>query len=350
MGIAILILFAIAVVLAFFEINIEEKAKNKIYWTFAIVLVLLAGLREVGIDPDSYNYEYAFMHYESDSLSGAIEYSYFLLCEILSHIVNDVHIIFLFYALFGVMLKFKAFRIYSPDLWFVPIVLYLSFIYELHEMTQIRTGVMSGLFLLAIQPMAERKWIKSLILIGIGAFFHISALILLPLVLLSNKDMSVKQRMIWAAIIPCSYVAYHLGTNLLVNIPIEYVENKLANYEKTSGTMEASLNVLSPMHMFTILVYLYLLYFYDTIKQYNKYFTLMMKIFTLSIAAFVAFAFLPVMANRVSYLLRIVTIILFGNIYYTIKPRRISLLAVLLVAMVYMTYTLSYIFGIKLFG
>lgn len=109
-------------------------------------------------------------------------------------------------------------------MWFVPIIVYLSFIFQLHEMTQIRTGVMSGLFLLAIQPIAERKWVKALLLIGIGAFFHISALVLIPLVFLSNKDMSLKSRMIWMAIVPISYVVYFVGSNLLVNIPIPYIE------------------------------------------------------------------------------------------------------------------------------
>ena len=137
---------------------------------FCGILVLVAGLREVGLDPDSINYEYAFIHYDDEELSTAIEYSYFMISQILSSIVNDVHILFLFYAFWGVLLKFKAFRILSPDMWFVPVIVYLSFIFQLHEMTQIRTGVMSGLFLLAIQPIAERKWVKSLLLIGIGAF------------------------------------------------------------------------------------------------------------------------------------------------------------------------------------
>ena len=93
----------------------------------------------------------------------------------------------------------------------------------------------------------------------------------------------------------------------------------------------------------------YIMYFYDTIKEYNKYLSLMMKIFTLSIVAFTAFSFLPVLANRMSYLLRIVTIILFGNIYYTIRPRYVGLLVVILIALVYMAYTFSYIFGIKFY-
>lgn len=350
MGAIIFIIFAIVVSLSFLENSLKESTKRNAYWFFAVVLVLVAGLREVGVDPDSVNYEYAFHHYDDDRISGAIEYSYFLISEILIRLTNDVHIIFVFYAFFGVMLKFKAFRKYLPDMWFLPVVLYLSFIYELHEVTQIRTGIMSGLFLLAIQPMADRQWIKSLLLIGLGMFFHISAIVLIPLVFLSNKEMSLKTRMFWTAVIPASYVFYFLGSILLVNIPIPYIENKLENYEKTSETMESSLNVFSPMHLFTIMLFLYLMYFYETIKEHNRYFPLMMKIFAISIFSFTAFAFLPVLANRLSYLFRIVTIVLYCNIYYTIRPKWVAMLVVVLISLVYMTYTFSYIFGIRLLG
>ena len=348
MGAIIFVIFAITVALSFLENSLKESSKRNVYWFIAIVLILLAGFREVGVDPDSVNYEYAFTHYDDDRISGAIEYSYFLISEILSHLSNDVHIIFLFYAFFGVLLKFKAFRKYVPEMWFLPVALYLSFIYELHEVTQIRTGIMSGLFLLAIQPIAERKWIKSLLLIGLGMFFHISAIVLLPLIFLSNKEMSLKTRLFWTAVIPASYVFYFLGSVLLVNIPIPYIENKLENYEKTSDTMESSLNVFSPLHLFTIMLFLYLMYFYDTIKEHNKYFPLMMKIFAISIFSFSAFAFLPVLANRLSYLFRIVTIVLYCNIYYTIRPKWVGMLVVVLISLVYMTYTFSYIFGIKI--
>ena len=348
MGVIIFIIFALVVALSFLENSLKESTKQKLYWFFGIVLVLVAGLREVGVDPDSLNYEYAFHHYDDENISGAIEYSYFLISEILGHLTNDVHIIFVFYAIFGVLLKFKAFRKYVPEMWFLPVAVYLSFIYELHEMTQIRTGIMSALFLLAIQPIAERKWIKSLLLICLGMFFHISAIVLIPLIFLSNKEMSLKSRMFWTAVIPASYVFYMLGSILLVNIPIPYIENKLENYAKTSETMESSLNVFSPLHLFTIMLFLYLMYFYNTIKEHNKYFPLMMKIFAISIFSFTAFAFLPVLANRLSYLFRIVTIVLFCNIYYTIRPKWAAMLVVTMVALVYMAYTFSYIFQIKI--
>lgn len=77
MGVIILTLFGIAITLAFLEGNLEEASKKRAYWIFCGILVLVAGLREVGLDPDSINYEYAFIHYDDEELSTAIEYSYF---------------------------------------------------------------------------------------------------------------------------------------------------------------------------------------------------------------------------------------------------------------------------------
>lgn len=347
-AISIFIIFMATSVLCFLENRLYEKDKKLLYVLIAIILILLAGFREVGVDPDSPNYEYAFHHYDDIRLWTSMEPSFFLLSAVFSFFSSDVHSIFLFYAFCGVVLKFIAFRRLTL-FWFLPIIVYISFIYELHELTQIRTGLMSGLFLLTIPYIAEKKRIKAIILIITGAIFHMSALALLPFVFFSNKEMSVKNRIIWITIIPLSYVIYFIGNNFLVNIPIAYVENKITNYEKTSDIVEAGLNVFSPLQIFTIFIYLYLMYFYDTIKKHNKYFPLMMKIFTLSIASFSAFAFLPVMANRLSYLFRIVTIILFTYIYYTIKPRYVGILVVIFISIVYIFYTYSYIFGIKLF-
>ena len=69
----------------------------------------------------------------------------------------------------------------------------------------------------------------------------------------------------------------------------------------------------------------------------------MMKIFALSLFSYVAFAFLPVFSQRVSYLLRIVTIILFCNIYYTIRPKWVGMAVVILIAFIYLNYNLPYI-------
>lgn len=349
MGIAIVIMFVLAATMAFLEDRLVEKDKKVVYWTMAAVLVLLAGFREIGIDPDSVNYEYAYHHYDDDRLSTAMESSYFVIAEFLNFFTSDAHAILLFYAFFGLVLKFIAFRRLS-EFWFAPVVVYLSFFYELHECTQIRTAIMSGLFMLAIPCIAVKQRLKALLLIALGCVFHISALVLLPFLFLSNKELTRKQQMFWLAIIPCAYVIYVMGSALLVNIPIPYIENKLTSYQDNVNTLDVAVNVFSPLQMFTTMLFVYLLYFQDTIIKHNRYYPLMMKIFSLSLFAYVAFAFLPVLSQRVSYLFRIVTIILFTNIYYTIRPKWMGMLVVVLISFIYLNYALPYISFYLLWG
>lgn len=170
LGIAIVTIFIFTALFCLLEDRLPLNDKRILYVLIAIILVLLAGFREVGIDPDSDNYEYAYLHYADNRLQTAIEPSYLMISAILNLFTSDVHAIFLFYAFLGVGLKFFAFRKLS-EFWFVPVMVYLSFFYELHECTQIRTGIMSGLFLLAIPYLAEKKRIPALIYIALGAFF-----------------------------------------------------------------------------------------------------------------------------------------------------------------------------------
>lgn len=143
-GIAIIILFTVTGGLVFLE-KYLGKYKLPIYIFTGILIILMAGLREVGIDPDSENYEQTYRNYYTTGASEGVEFSYILISSILNIFSNDVHLLFIFYALLGVSLKFFAFRYYS-ELCFLPVLVYLGFYYELHEMTQIRTGVLSGLF------------------------------------------------------------------------------------------------------------------------------------------------------------------------------------------------------------
>ncbi len=342
MGIAIVIVFALVAVFCYLEDKIPLRQKTIIYVLFGIILIILPAIREVGLDPDSENYKKVFLN--SDAFDGDIEFSYILLSKFFNLFTNDVHIIFLFYALFGVALKMLAIKQFS-EYWFLPLIVYMSYTYTLHEFAQIRTGVMSGLFLLALRPIAERKLIPAFLIIAVGMFFHTSALILFPLLFFDNKELDIKRRLFWLAIIPVAYMLYGAGTVLLVDIPIPYIEERVLNYQRAAinGNETTFVNVVSPLQLFTTMLYLYLMFFYDTIKSKNPYFPLMMKIFGLAIFAYVAFAFLPVMAQRICYLLRVVTIFLYANIVYTIKPRWVGVSVVVLIAFIYLNYSLPYI-------
>ena len=348
-GFFIIIIFFIVAILAMLEDYIG-KFKLPIYIAIGFILVLLAGLREVGLDPDSENYEYSYLNYASSSrLAESIEFSFLWLSSIFNLITHDVHAIFLFYAFLGVTFKFIAFRQLS-EFWFLPIVVYLSYHYELHEMMQIRTGVLSGLFLIALKYQADRKRTIAFLLIALGIFFHYSGLALLPMLFFSSNNMTLKKRMIWASAIPASYIFYYMGVEILMNFDIPYIGTKLASYQAGTemGIVEANVNVFRPLHLLTMLLFAYLLYFHDTIIVHNKYFPLMMKMFVFCICSYVVFAFLPIVGQRLSLLFQTVTILLFTNIYYTIRPKWAGIIIVIFIAFIYLNYGMPLI-GTNLF-
>lgn len=348
MAYAILFIFAVTALLSILE-QYMGKAKWILFAIIGITLILLAGLREVGIDPDSENYANAYRNYmfADDSISGGVEYSYILLSAFFNFFTDDVHILFLFYAFFGLALKFFAITRYTKEDVFLSVMLYIAFYYELHEVTQIRTGILSGLFLLALIEVGEGRRLRALLFLAIGCLFHVSGIILLPFVFLSNKIASMKSRFIWASLIPLGYLLYFAGMGVLMNMEssIPYIGDKLEIYQKGAEMIatQVNVNVFSPLQLFTMALYIFLLIFYDTIAEENKYFPILMKAFSIGIFCLPAFAALPTLAERLNNLFNIVTIILYANIYYTIKPSFYGRLLVIAIAIILLNYGLFYI-------
>lgn len=343
MGYIILVIFIITAILCYLEDYIKQY-RLPLYCLIGFILILVAGLREVGIDPDSENYEYTYQHYYSPLAENGVEYSYLLLSAIFNKITSDAHIIFIFYAAIGLSLKFIAFRKYKLPT-FLPILVYISFYFFLHETTQIRTCVLSGILLLTIPKIAERKCKTAIIYLLIGTMFHVSAFLLFPLIFLNNKPLSKKQKIICACMIPLSYAIFFSGANLIMNTNLPYIGDKLAMYQKgaENGLLTVSINVFSPLELFTILLYYYILFFHDTIIRYNKYLPIMIKVFTIGIFVFAAFAILPVFAQRVSFLFNIVNIVLYCNIMYTIKQKWAGISIVVAIAIILLNYGYGYI-------
>lgn len=347
MAYAIIFIFVITAL-----ISLVEKYLGKYKWIpyilIGLTLILLAGLREIGIDPDSENYAETYRnYYNSNDLTTTVEYSFVMLSAFFNYFTDDAHAIFLFYAFVGLSLKFYAFAQYSREAVFLSLLLYVAFYFELHEVTQIRTGILSALFLLSIKPLSEGKRWAFLLLIALGCFFHISGIILLPLVFLSNKPQTLRGRFLWAMLIPAGYFLYFFGMGVLMTMEssIPYIGDKIALYQKGAEMIvtDVNVNVFSPLQVFTIFLYSYMLFFYDTLVDENPYFPLMMKVFSIGIFCLPAFAALPVLAERLNNLFNIVYILLFANIYYTIKPRFYGRLLVIFVALIFLNYGLTYI-------
>lgn len=331
MAYIILALFILTLILCYLEDYIKEY-KNTTYFIIGVGFILLAGFRVVGTDPDSDNYEYYFHHVFQASALGMMEPSFKYLCIILGLITDNVHILFLVYAIIGVSIKLYAFKRLAPVI-FVPLLFYISFYFELHEMTQMRAGIVSGLYLLALKHigLGERK--KAALLILIGTFFHYSSLVLLPVIFLNNQEGNRKHNLFWLLLIPFGYVVYWGGVNILLNPDIPYIGQKLAIYQTAveKGRQTVDINIFDPLHLMAIILFYYTYYFRESIKKYCPEFIIVLKATAIGLFAYSALAFLPVLALRVSQLYCVANIILYTGLVYTLKQRWAGItLAVLL--------------------
>ncbi len=314
-------LFFLVFLVSLFEERLQ-RYKKSLYAILCIILVLCAGFKTVGFDNDSEQYEYFFINNDNPYVLLAVEYSFLLISRLARLITDDVHIMFLLYGGLGVILKMSAIKKLS-ELWFLPILVYLGNYYVLHDLTQIRACIVSGLFMLSIIPLAEgNRKLASLFFI-VGCFFHYSTLALLPTLFLTNKEMTPKWRLIWALVVPVGYIFCFAKINLLTTLPIPYIGDKIASYQELSekGEKGSSINVFNAVFVVTWFSYLYVLYFYDTVIRHNKYLPLMLRLAGISIFLFLALSFLPVLSFRISELYGIVNIFIFANIYYTINPK-----------------------------
>lgn len=345
---SVCVLYALYGILIFIEDRIPVNHRNIIYWTTCALLVIMAATREVGIDPDSEEYETLFFNQYSDSVQESIEFTYLFLAQLFNKFTDDVHSIFLVYALLGVILKFVAFRRYSES-WLLMVFVYISFYYELHETCQIRAGVLSGCMLLAIPFIAESKrWIALLILI-LGTCFHLSGLMLLPLLFFGNKPLGTVWKIVLALSIPLSYVCAGLNLGLEFASEIPYIGNKIAIYheiEEKGKVVVSSLNIFGPLHILVVLIFYYLLFYADVLTEKSRYFPLMLKILATALVSYAVFSFIPAMGERMGSMYRTIIVVLLPTIIYTIQPKWCGIILLILITLILINFSLRDMYGL----
>lgn len=212
-------------------------------------------------------------------------------------------------------------------MWFLACTIYIANFFILQDMTQIRTGVATGMLLLSIKPLYERRWKPFLLFSGIAIFFHYSAFLLLPLWILNTKNFN---KYLYGSLIVLAYCFYFTGltvTELLSYIPIEYIQEKLIlNYKAI--TIQAGSTTINPFTInqtLRLIITVLLFWKLERITNYNKYIPLLLKIYVIGISSFLLFVDIPAFTLRISEFFQIVEIILIPSLIYTFKNKRIGI-------------------------
>lgn len=326
-----LLLFIIIVSLIFLEEYLGDYNKYA-YWGLCIFLILFCAFRTIGVDPDSENYETIFKS-NSNNPKLLVEASFMFLSVIIRYFTDDVHCLFLLYAILGITIKFYALRQLSP--WFfLPLVIYIGNYYVLHDFIQIRAGVASAMLLLAIKPLSEGNKKKAIVYFLIANVFHYSSLVFYPILFFSN-NLSRIWKYALIAIMPVGAILFMLRLDFISALPIPYIQEKLEMYKTLTETgFFEEFNLKNVPLWIQYVILLYSLYFYDTILEKYPALPLLLKITAYSMFFFFAFSSVSVVAGRFQELLGIVELALFPCVCYTFRPQYYGKIAVCFIAVV----------------
>lgn len=299
-------------------------SSKRFYVAVGVVLVVIAAIRPEGMDRDYSEYVSHFNNYDTIVMLEPT----FKAIAWFAHSFLGSNQLFLFaiYATLGVGLKLIAIRELS-NVALLSVAIYISQFFILHEMTQIRAGVASALLLLTIKPLYERNWRRFLLLALCATAFHFSGVILFALWFIAPN----RRLKIYMLFIPMAIALSLLGVDILGLIPIPYLSAKIELYQNIreyTDSIHNQINLFNSIYLLRIGLCCLLFWAAPTLSKHNRYYTLLLKIYTLSLAALPLFAPLPVVAYRVYELLGVVEIILIPTLVDLIRPKKFAYLTV----------------------
>ena len=203
-------------------------------------------------------------------------------------------VLILLYALISIYLNLRVIQRYSCNVP-VSILLYLSPYFVLHDMIQIRAAVACAMMLWAITYIPSRDWKRYFTLITVAVLFHKSAMIFYPIYFLSGTRLNKK---FYTAVVAILLIAaiIHVSIGLFIKyIPIPAIQAYYMAYAFTSWNAAPAVGVVI---LGKCIMALWMIWKIENIQYVFPYAIISLKIFIASIACFILFTDIPVMAGR----------------------------------------------------
>ncbi len=299
----------------------KTSAVRYTYMGVCFLLFCFAAFKPVGVDADSFNYLNYYYGGGPEVARETMEFTFVSIIAIAKGLFSDPRGMFVLYALLAIPLRAYAI-VRNTDLWLLSLLVWMSNFFILHEMTQIRVAVSAGFFMLGIYFLCDGRRREYLMMAALATCFHYSAAILLALVFFSNKPLGKNWLCALAALPLLGYAIHLAGIDPLTYLPIPFLQDKMELYVelRDSGIAGDKINIFNAVYLIKLMAFYILLWKYDIVEKQASNFPLLMKFYAFSYFCFTAFAFLPVMAFRISELLGVVEIILIPYLAYTVRP------------------------------
>lgn len=327
--------------------RIKRGTSNEVlYNCYFIIFFLFAALRPVGIDQDSLGYQ---GYYNSGKLIWVlVEPSFGVISYYSRLLFNDFRCVLVIYAAIGLGLKFWIMPKLAINLW-QTLIIYFSTYFLLHEFTQIRVGIASGLFLIALYYLKSNQSYRYVLCILIAGLFHYSALVLLPVIFFKNFRLNKTSSIIIASLIPLAIILTRYNVAFLPSLNfIETISMKLEIYSKEAENASIRLNIFNLIYISKYLILYVFIYYRELLQVRYKYFDIILVIYAISLFLYISLSWNTILAMRISELLGVVEILLLPCIGKIFKSRSIGALAIIIIAAFYLfanIYSLELIYS-----
>ncbi|ENG8678065.1 EpsG family protein [Enterobacter hormaechei] len=321
-----------------------------LYCLLAVTLIYVATFRTIGVDADSLAYLEAYNAFRQGEITIA-EPTFNLFSAISNNLIGaeGIVLVFFFYSFIAVTLKLYVIQRYSKEQ-FLSVIVYLCMFFILHELTQIRAGVAAAFFIFALPNLINGEKKKYILKILLACCFHLSAVLLLPLILISNKKINFSIVFLLPFICLASVLAIGDVSTLLIKIFSFFpgiIGDKVVAYingAQLYGRFD-NVNIFSKITLSTFAIFI--IYFYGVLKSksYDKYDIVFLKLFSIMLSVFYIFSSVPVLASRTFELLSASFILSFPIIISKFRPKFIPYFIIVAWLIIYL-----YVVNLKLIG
>jgi len=315
----------------------KEIRNNGIITCFVTLsLILIATFRST----ESPDYENFLELYDFEFEYKEIGYLY--LIKVGKSIFNSPLSMFFLSALMSISLKIFVIEKISP-FFFISLVVYVSNIFILHDMIQMRCAIASGFIMWAVYYYCKGKNILSLLISLVSILFHYSAIIIFVVYLF---DKSTFNRRVAITILFGSFLIASLGLrfgNLWSYITFGEFARLWDTYSQKmeSGEMD-QINIYNAFFLVRVFVCTLLVFSYKKIISHGSVYVVALKMYVFSICIFLLFSDVPVLAFRLSELFQVVEVVLFPSIVFLFKNHTAGKLFVITLASLFIMVNIFY--------
>lgn len=277
----------------------------------SLVLGVVAGFRPIGFDRDSTVYAASLTTYFQ---TGEMDFSKFepafWLVAMLGRLLSSdgIRFVLIAFAVLGVCLKSKSILgLSSYPL--LSLFIYACYLYPLHELTQIRVGVATGIFLFSLRSLLERRLAKYAFLNFIAVLFHYS-LLAAYLVLLFNPKKFSKTLLVLLPLVSL-LVAYFISATGAISL-LGFYFPKIETYVEANGAGEFQAISIPTLSQAALIAMYYLIVF-KIDRRWSGLDLLLSKIYCMGVCFLLALSSLPVLAIREFEVLSVASLLFFSN-------------------------------------